>query len=88
MRYYFISDLHLSKENPETLSDFKNFSQNCIKPNSQVYILGDLIEVWIGDDHEDNFYDEVKKIYLPFQKMEMNYSFVMEIEIFLLEKNF
>ena len=55
MHYYFISDLHLSKENPETLSDFKNFSQNCIKPNSQVYILGDLFEVWIGDDHEDNF---------------------------------
>lgn len=61
MHYYFISDLHLSKENPETLSDFKNFSQNCIKPNSQVYILGDLFEVWIGDDHEDNFFDEVKK---------------------------
>lgn len=61
MHYYFISDLHLSKENPETLNDFKNFSQNCIKPNSRVYILGDLFEVWIGDDHEDDFYDDVKK---------------------------
>ena len=61
MHYYFISDLHLSKENPETLNDFKNFSQNCIKPNSRVYILGDLFEVWIGYDHEDDFYDDVKK---------------------------
>src|SRR5438067_9181476 len=26
-----------------------------------IYILGDLFEVWIGDDHENEFNDKIKK---------------------------
>jgi UDP-2,3-diacylglucosamine hydrolase len=46
----FISDLHLSGERPETVQLFLNFLQTRAAAASHLYILGDLFEVWIGDD--------------------------------------
>ncbi|EED36884.1 UDP-2,3-diacylglucosamine hydrolase [Luminiphilus syltensis NOR5-1B] len=47
----FISDLHLSEEHPaveQALTDFLHREQ---KANA-LYVLGDLFEVWIGDDDD------------------------------------
>ncbi|SCZ63705.1 UDP-2,3-diacylglucosamine diphosphatase [Thiohalomonas denitrificans] len=46
----FISDLHLSEERPETLGLFSRFLQERAREASTLYILGDLFEVWLGDD--------------------------------------
>ena len=44
----FISDLHLQDDEPATFSAWQNFMQNT--PSEAVFILGDLFEVWVGDD--------------------------------------
>ncbi len=44
----FISDLHLSEATPRTLEGFARYLQHT--PADSVWILGDLFEVWVGDD--------------------------------------
>ena len=44
----FISDLHLSSEDPATFAAWQNYLQ--ATPADAVFILGDLFEVWVGDD--------------------------------------
>jgi UDP-2,3-diacylglucosamine hydrolase len=46
----FISDLHLCKERPEITELFLGFLENRARGADALYILGDLFEVWIGDD--------------------------------------
>ncbi|WP_303909465.1 UDP-2,3-diacylglucosamine diphosphatase [Thiohalomonas denitrificans] len=46
----FISDLHLTGERPETLRLFSRFLEERARKVSALYILGDLFEVWLGDD--------------------------------------
>lgn len=58
MAIHFISDLHLSEEVPAlnrlfaaTLADWRG-------KIDALYILGDLFEVWVGDDDRSPFIDE------------------------------
>ena len=44
----FISDLHLQASEPATLQAWQNFMQTTRA--DAVFILGDLFEVWVGDD--------------------------------------
>jgi len=46
----FISDLHLSKEQPEILRLFLSFLEGPAANADALYILGDLFEAWLGDD--------------------------------------
>lgn len=46
----FISDLHLSDERPEITALFLLFLKNEAAKARALYILGDLFEVWLGDD--------------------------------------
>jgi len=50
MTILFISDLHLCKDRPEISKLFLEFLQYPAKQADALYILGDLFEVWIGDD--------------------------------------
>ena len=55
MKIFFISDLHLHKELPEITTHFEQFIHHCLNnsdPPDSVFILGDLFEVWIGDDDD------------------------------------
>ena len=49
---YFISDLHLSSVKSPTTKSFFDFLDNKISTPTSLYILGDLFEVWIGDDDD------------------------------------
>jgi UDP-2,3-diacylglucosamine hydrolase len=51
----FISDLHLQPSEPETFEAWRRFMRET--PADAVFILGDLFEVWVGDDaaHEPGF---------------------------------
>ncbi|MDR3453829.1 MAG: UDP-2,3-diacylglucosamine diphosphatase [Rhodoferax sp.] len=44
----FISDLHLQASEPATLAAWQQYMQRTTA--SAVFILGDLFEVWVGDD--------------------------------------
>jgi len=45
-----ISDLHLAKERPAITRAFFRFMEQEATQADELYILGDLFEVWIGDD--------------------------------------
>lgn len=46
-----IADLHLSQERPDITAAFLLFLQQKAIAADALYILGDLFEVWIGDDN-------------------------------------
>jgi UDP-2,3-diacylglucosamine hydrolase len=53
---YFISDLHLSDKRPDLIRAFVQMTDELIQRNekSELYLLGDFYEAWIGDDfHAD-----------------------------------
>ena len=62
MNRYFISDLHLDETRPHTTALFQSFVEELKENNQQteLYILGDLFESWIGDDYENELHNEVK----------------------------
>ena len=52
-RTYFIADLHLTDERPAATGRFFRFLQTEAAGADALYILGDLFEAWIGDDHDE-----------------------------------
>jgi UDP-2,3-diacylglucosamine hydrolase len=46
----FISDLHLTAERPATVALFLRFLTEIAVGAERLYILGDLFDVWLGDD--------------------------------------
>lgn len=44
----FVSDLHLSEQQPRTVEAWADYLQG--SQADAIYILGDLFEVWVGDD--------------------------------------
>lgn len=47
----FTSDIHLSPNRPDLLALFEIFIKKHAIKATQVYLLGDLFETWIGDDN-------------------------------------
>lgn len=50
MTTLFIADLHLDPLRPEIQARFSDFLQGEARQARALYILGDLFEVWVGDD--------------------------------------
>ena len=50
MASLFISDLHLSGEHPHLTALLEHFVDHLTDDAHAIYILGDLFEVWLGDD--------------------------------------
>jgi len=48
----FVSDSHLHPGWPEMMQTFADFLQTRAAGASRLYILGDLFEVWLGDDDD------------------------------------
>jgi len=46
----FISDLHLAPERPEIIHLFERFADEIASKADELYILGDFLEYWLGDD--------------------------------------
>ncbi|MBN8440833.1 MAG: UDP-2,3-diacylglucosamine diphosphatase [Thauera sp.] len=46
----FISDLHLSEDSPATVAAFIDFLKGPARDAGSLFILGDLLEYWAGDD--------------------------------------
>jgi UDP-2,3-diacylglucosamine hydrolase len=49
MRAIFISDLHLSENDPVTQARFDAFMQTAAQGADALYVIGDLLHVWLGD---------------------------------------
>jgi UDP-2,3-diacylglucosamine hydrolase len=46
----FISDLHLTPERPQIIQLFLRFADEIAASADELYILGDFLEYWLGDD--------------------------------------
>ena len=46
----FISDLHLTEDEPANVAAFLAFLQGPARASASLFILGDLFEYWAGDD--------------------------------------
>ncbi|MFO7541266.1 MAG: UDP-2,3-diacylglucosamine diphosphatase [Thiobacillus sp.] len=52
-RTFFVADLHLTDERPDSTGRFFRFLETEAVGADALYILGDLFEAWIGDDHDE-----------------------------------
>ena len=57
---YFISDLHLEESRPDITGAFFYFLDQIKTDASQLYILGDFFEAWVGDDENTPLQTKVK----------------------------
>ncbi len=55
MSHHFISDLHLSEDNPALCQLFVDTLQQWQGRIDSLFILGDLFEYWVGDDDDSAF---------------------------------
>jgi UDP-2,3-diacylglucosamine hydrolase len=49
----FVSDLHLDADRPAAIDTFVDFIEREGVKSERFFILGDLFEVWVGDDDDD-----------------------------------
>jgi UDP-2,3-diacylglucosamine hydrolase len=57
----FVSDLHLEADRPEIGDQFLAFLEGEANSADALYILGDLFEVWVGDDDPNAHYAVIKQ---------------------------
>lgn len=55
---FFISDLHLSEDRPDTVAAFLAFLDGPARSAASLFILGDLFEYWAGDDDIDSPFNQ------------------------------
>jgi len=60
MTTLFISDLHLEAGQPRIGEQFLSFLEGEARDAEALYILGDLFEVWLGDDDPNPYYGQMK----------------------------
>lgn len=58
---YFISDLHLDKDKPHLTAILVRFLSDRAPGAEALYLLGDIFEVWVGDDDNDPMMADVAK---------------------------
>ncbi|KKW78646.1 UDP-2,3-diacylglucosamine hydrolase [Acinetobacter sp. AG1] len=68
MTYLFISDLHLSPDHPRLVRGFLALLKQYQDKNTQLYILGDWFNAWIGDDYTASWLDEIVSALQRFTK--------------------
>ncbi|MBP8006487.1 MAG: UDP-2,3-diacylglucosamine diphosphatase [Acinetobacter sp.] len=59
MTHLFISDLHLSPDHPRLVRGFLDLLNEYQNKNTQLYILGDWFNAWIGDDYTAPWLNEI-----------------------------
>lgn len=60
MPHYFISDLHLDDSRRDLVEGFYQYLDAIKSSAESLYILGDFFEVWIGDDDDAPWLNEIK----------------------------
>ncbi|MCE2593446.1 UDP-2,3-diacylglucosamine diphosphatase [Motilimonas cestriensis] len=61
MSTYFIADLHLTESRPDITALFLQFLATEARQADALYILGDLFEIWLGDDIQTPLTKQVAK---------------------------
>lgn len=61
MTALFVSDLHIDADRPHVLEGLKRLVEREAPSADALYILGDLVEVWIGDDDDSETSEAVRE---------------------------
>jgi UDP-2,3-diacylglucosamine hydrolase len=62
-RSFFVADLHLTDQRPVSTGRFFRFLQEDVAGADALYVLGDLFEAWVGDDHDEQVaYDTAQRL--------------------------
>lgn len=61
MSALFISDLHLDETRPHVLAGLQRLVDEDADQVDALYVLGDLAEVWLGDDDDSAMADAIRK---------------------------
>lgn len=88
MTYLFISDLHLSPEHPRLVRGFLDLLIHYQYRNTQLYIMGDWFNAWIGDDYTAPWLDEIIEHLKQFTKAGNQVYFLVGNRDFALGKDF
>lgn len=60
MSVYFISDLHLSEQRDDINQALLQFLSKITEQTQALYILGDFLEYWVGDDHPCKWFKPIQ----------------------------
>ncbi|RSE37493.1 UDP-2,3-diacylglucosamine diphosphatase [Acinetobacter junii] len=88
MTYLFISDLHLSPDHPRLVRGFLALLKEYKNKNTQLYILGDWFNAWIGDDYGAPWLDEIITALQEFTAANNHVYFQVGNRDFVLGKKF
>ena len=86
MAINFISDLHLDKSRPHINKYFIEYLHNLDNSVTDLYILGDLFEYWVGDDDPMDGLSEVRDAIINLGK-KINIWYMHGNRDFLVTKN-
>ena len=62
MNRLFIADLHLDSTTPQKFFTLSRVLAHAARRECETYILGDLVESWIGDDDDCSFADQLREV--------------------------
>ncbi|MFT8258552.1 MAG: UDP-2,3-diacylglucosamine diphosphatase [Candidatus Symbiodolus clandestinus] len=88
MTTLFIADLHLQPDDEEKLQLFLEFLEQQASQAEALYILGDLFEVWIGDDAQQPLHQAVREALQRLAKRRIPCYFMAGNRDFLLGRRF
>jgi UDP-2,3-diacylglucosamine hydrolase len=85
---YFISDLHLSADRDDINQCFFEFLREQAPQADALYVLGDLFEVWIGDDDQNSFMLSIAKAFNTLRQSGVPIYFIHGNRDFLIRERF
>jgi len=85
---YFIADLHLAQNRPDITACFLRFLKNEAIQAQTLYILGDLFEVWVGDDDDSAYLATIAKALRTLSSFGTTIYYIHGNRDFLLGKRF
>ncbi|MCD6045753.1 MAG: lpxH [Gammaproteobacteria bacterium] len=88
MSIIVISDLHLNPAEPQGLAALATLRQKWAANCSDLYILGDFFEAWVGDDDNNTFIEATVAELQTWRKLGVKLYFMRGNRDFLLSKDF
>ena len=85
---YFISDLHLSADRDDINQCLFQFLSEQAPQADALYVLGDLFEVWIGDDDQNSFTLSIAKAFNTLRQSGVPIYFIHGNRDFLIRQRF
>ena len=85
---YFIADLHLSQSRPDITHCLMDFLDHQLADADALYVLGDLFEYWLGDDHITPLSGQIEQAFRSLAERQIPVFFIHGNRDFLIRQAF